>query len=214
MKATGSRNPLQRAVLEALFQLRVLKYISVSLSWARSPTVRGGGGGMHAAAPTHYTSNPPENALLLGARPGLQENCTGLLPLRRAGDGQPGRAAGLTPSTAVPTAPPSSPCMKPAQHMLPSTMTHPCPGSQLPLCKHRNLPLTHYQVTLRLLTPTTRHGTQDAPRLEELCGAAIPGATQGGPPLGAGAQGSSGYQPRRRPRRMAQLSSFPFPWLA
>lgn len=79
-----------------------------------------------------------------------------------------------------------------------------------------NLPLARYQVTLSLLTPTTRHMTYEAPSLEDLCGAAVIRATHGGPATGhrSAERQRLKTQGRRPSRAGAQLSSFPFPLLA
>lgn len=83
------------------------------------------------------------------------------------------------------------------------------------LCKQMNLLLTRYQVTLSLLTPTTRHVTHGALRLEELYGAAVACATQGGPAAGRRNAGEP-----RLPAQGAGLGAqaagshlFPFPCL-
>lgn len=46
----------------------------------------------------------------------------------------------------------------------------PCPSFPATSVQKMNLPLACYQVTLSLLTPTTRHVTLEAPSLEELYG--------------------------------------------
>lgn len=197
VKATGSRDPLQRAFIPA-----ECAHIHVNVPQLGSQLHNKGDGG--AAAPT---SSPRENAFIPGIKlhrpPSSQES--------REWEA-PEELRGSNPPLLFPWALPSSPCIiaRPAQ-CCPAQWPAPCPSSQLPLCKHMNLPLTHYRVTLSLLTPTTKHVTQDAPRLEELCGAAVTGATQGGPLLDAGAQGSSGYHSGRRPRRTGAALIFSLP---
>lgn len=215
MKAAGSRNPARGAVLGPLCHLRVpklwenakkrCKYRSVSLSCSSQPYSKGGGR-CSCSHPLHIKSTG--NAFLSGVRLGLR-NCTGLLPLRRAGNGKPRDSCGARTLHCCPLG------LHPRHALIacPAPWPAPCPHFQLPPCKHMSLPLTHYQVTLRLLTPTTGHVTQDAPGPEELCGAAVTGAPQGGPLLGAGAQRSGGSSPWLWPRRTGSSHLFPSPCL-
>lgn len=102
----------------------------------------------------------------------------------------------------------------------PLSKTLPGQVSRLLPCKKMNLPLARYQVTLSLLTPTTRHVTLEVPSLEELYGTGCNGYHSGRARWSQLLESRSAEEQRlpsqgRRPSRAtAWHSFFSFPWLA
>lgn len=120
---------------------------------------------------SHYTSNQQKNALSSGVRHGLQVKNTGLLPVRQ------NRALPPPPPEGLWRRKPTDPCHHGLCRSSLSTERScrhsenaPCPSFPATSVQKMNLPLACYQVTLSLLTPTTRHVTLEAPSLEELYG--------------------------------------------